>query len=71
MLIITGVAVAVFLVRQIIRIWKDRNKKGGIVIDARRNKVKVRQVPSLNTGEMVIHSSSGTSVHKSDDESGD
>jgi hypothetical protein len=70
MLMITGVATAVFLIQQIIRMWKDRSKSGGVVIDARKNKLRVRKVPSLNTGELVVISTSGTSVHKSNDENG-
>ena len=66
--IITVSAAAVFVLQSLAKIWRDRNVSGGTIVDTRGGKLRVRRVPAMETGRMVIVSKSGSRVFERKDQ---
>jgi hypothetical protein len=60
--VITISAAAVFVIQALAKVWRDRNVSGGTIFDTRGGKLRVRRVPAMETGRMVIVSDKGTRV---------
>jgi len=60
--IIIGAASAVFVGQALAKMWRDRGVKGGIVIDTTGPKLRIRPVPTMPGGRLVIVESGGTKV---------
>jgi len=67
---IVAVASVTFVVQAVTKMWRDRNVKGGVVVDARSDKLRVRVVPTLPNGRLVVVEESGTKVvdHENENE---
>jgi hypothetical protein len=68
MIMIIGAVAAAYIVRQISRIWRDRNVQGGVVVDGRGGGLRIRRVPAFPAGRVVILHNGRTSVLDSDQE---
>lgn len=64
LLIIVAVMAAVRIVRQLQRLWDDLKRRGGVIVDVRGGKVRVRVVESLDRDMTIVVSEGGTSVHR-------
>ena len=59
---IVGAASAVFVCEALAKMWRDRGVKGGIVIDTTGPKLRIRPIPTMPNGRIVIVESDGTKV---------
>jgi hypothetical protein len=64
LLIIVAVMAVIRIVRQLQRLWDDLKRKGGVIVDVRGGKVRVRVVESLDREMTIVVSDGGTSVHR-------
>jgi hypothetical protein len=54
---LTMIAVAatvVYVVEALAKTWRERSVRGGTIIDARGDKLRVRRVPAMPNGQLVI-----------------
>jgi hypothetical protein len=67
---IVAVASVTFIAQAVAKMWRDRNVKGGVLVDTRGDKLRVRVVPTLPNGRLVVVEDSGTKVvdHESENE---
>jgi hypothetical protein len=68
LLMITAAASIAFVAQAIARTWRDRDVRGGVVVDARGDKLRIRPVPAMPTGRLVIIDASGTRIFDKDEE---
>jgi hypothetical protein len=52
----------VFVAEALMKMWRNRHAQGGMVVDTRGGKLRVRPVPSLPSGRLVIVDAAGTRV---------
>jgi hypothetical protein len=60
--IIVAAASVVFVAQAVAKMWRDRRTQGGVVLDARGKKLRIRPVPNLPTGRLVVIDDSGSKV---------
>lgn len=61
MLVIAGISAASYLVKEISKVWKDRKERGGVVVDARKDRIRIRKVPSMQAGTVIVLRNNRTS----------
>ena len=66
--VIVGAASAVYIAQAVTKMWRDRGVKGGVIVDTRSKKLRVRPVPSLPTGRLVLVDDTDTRVLDKEDE---
>jgi len=66
---IVAVSSVVFVAQSLTKLWRDRHVQGGLVLDTRGDKLRIRPVPNLPTGRLVVVEDSGTTVVDHEDES--
>ena len=68
LMMITASASIVFVVQAIAKTWRERQVAGGTVVDARKGRVRIRPVPAMPPGRLVVVDDKGTHVFDKDDE---
>jgi hypothetical protein len=59
---------AVFVAQALVKMWRDRRTEGGIVVDTRGGKLRIRPVPTMPSGRLVIVEAGGTKIVDKEDE---
>ena len=67
--IITATAAAIFVVERLMKVWRDRKVQGGVVVDARGDRLRVRRVPTMASGRLVVVTKDSANVVEPRDES--
>jgi hypothetical protein len=52
----------VFVAEALMKMWRNRHAQGGVVVDARGGKLRVRPVPGLPSGRLVVIDEAGARV---------
>jgi hypothetical protein len=60
--LITAAASSVFIGQTVMKMWRDRRVQGGLIIDTRGEKLRIRPVPTMPSGRLIIVVSSGTKI---------
>jgi hypothetical protein len=66
--LITVAATTVFVVQALTKVWRDRNIRGGIVVDTRGGKLRIRRVPAMLNGQLVVVEDGSTQVFNREQE---
>ena len=62
MTLITVAASVVFVVESLTKLWRDRTVRGATIVDTRGGKIRVRRVPSMPHGQLVVVQEGGSQV---------
>ena len=65
---IVAVGSIAFVVEALAKAWRDRRAQGGVIVDARGGKLRIRPVANLPSGRLVVMDESGTRVFDRKDE---
>jgi hypothetical protein len=68
LMIIIAEASALFIVQAVIKMWRDRRVQGGLIIDTRGEKMRIRPVPTMPSGRLIIVDSGGTKIVDKEEE---
>jgi hypothetical protein len=60
--LIAGAVTASYLLKAIDKVWRNRGAGGGVVVDTRAGKLRVRQVPTMKSGQLIVIEASGSKV---------
>jgi hypothetical protein len=62
MTMIAVAASAVFVIESLTKLWRDRSLRGATIVDTRGGKVRVRRVPSMPHGQLVLVEDGGSQI---------
>jgi hypothetical protein len=65
---IVAVGSVVFVAQALTKMWRDRHVTGGVVIDTRGGKLRVRPVDGLPPGRLVVVAKTGTKIFDKEEE---
>jgi hypothetical protein len=67
---IVAAASVVFVVQAVMKLWRDRRAQGGVIVDTRGDKLRIRPVPTLPSVLVVVDTAGTKIVDKQDENVG-
>ncbi|MEF8733646.1 MAG: hypothetical protein V5B40_17570 [Candidatus Accumulibacter meliphilus] len=65
--VIVAVASIAFIAQVVHKMMRDHNVRGGTIVDTRSGKLRIRPVPTMATGRLVIVENAGTTIFDKDE----